>query len=398
MTDIVSIATKEKGCFPPDGYWWDAKLVNGMKEGKVTVYDEDGCVTYVLYYLNDKRNGICEFYDSGTIKEKRTFVNDVEQGWACEIENRKEVRWYLYSDGIRTTQLVKCDSREDYWNAIDLTNDNNHTKSICKYNDNHLPTDKGCLFQEGHIKKVVLFQNGKETNILKKFDNNEMTEYDNKGNIVYKGGFADIFLKDYPREGKGKEYGDGNGKTLNNGRVLLYKGEWKNGQRDGKGKTLKNGFAEYEGEWKEGLPNGSGILEREGKLYKGNWVMGKLKLVEGGVYDFVSGEVDMVKKFVVTVNIVIENEDQLRELVGDESLRISVKELVIGEGCGNEMKDDLELCGFENLGSIVVKKNTLENLNSLKISDNPQLKTFNTGDKSFYMIKSLIMESMLIVE
>ena len=55
-------------------------------------------------------------------------------------------------------------------------------------------------------------------------------------------------------------------------------------------------------------------------------------------------------------------------------------ELVIDEGCGNEMKDDLEFCGFDNLESMIVKKDSLQNLNSLKISDNPLLKSIETED------------------
>lgn len=357
MTDNVSIGKKEKGFSLPNGYWWDAVMNNGMKEGKVTVKDEDGCVAYVFYYLNDKRNGICEFYDSGTLKEKRTFVNDVEQGWACEIENREEVRWYLYSDGIRTTRLVKCDNREDYWKAIDINN--NQIISICKYDANHIPIDKGYLFQDDHIKKVVVFMNGNENDILKVFKDNEMIEYDSNGNILYKGSFADDFSRDYIREGLGKEYAE---------KVLLYKGEWKNGKRDGNGKTLKDGFAEYEGEWKDGLPNGFGILEKEGKLFKGNWVMGKLELNENEVYDFVKGGIEMVKKSVDTMNMVMENDTQLRKLMRDKDLRIRVSELVITKGCGNKMENDLELCEFENLERIMVKKNTLVNVKSLKIS------------------------------
>ena len=273
-----------------------------------------------------------------------------------------------------------------------------------------------------------------------------MTEYDNSGNIVYKGGFIDDISKDYPREGKGREFVGG---------VVIYIGEWKNNKRDGKGKTLKDGFAEYEGGWKEGLPNGLGLLNKDGKSYKGNWDMGKLKMDNGETYNYVGGQTiplsqpklqdelkvnkgetndsvneqivknemkqseplsqqSQTKPFITTVKMVIVSEVQLRELLTNENEKRIVKKLVIAEGIGNGMKDDLELCGFENLESLVVKKNALKCLKSLKISDNPVLKSIETEDGerlrdngktdsedvdstgAFFKVKSVTITSTLI--
>ena len=106
-------------------------------------------------------------------------------------------------------------------------------------------------------------------------------------------------------------------------------------------------------------------------------------------------------KPVPTVYMMIENKDQLRELLENGDKKRIVKELVIGEGCGNGMKDDLELCGFENLESIVVKKNTLKNLNSLMISDNPLLKSIEIENgeyekHAFFYVKNVTITSTLI--
>ena len=409
MPGILPIGQTGKGFVLPDKYSWDAKLINGKKEGKTTVKDEFGCVCCILYFKNDKLNGLCYFYDLGILVEKRTFVNDVEEGWACEIEMDEEIRWYIYSNGKKNAELKRCTNMDNYWEAVNISS--NQLVSICKYDDNHIPIGKGYIYDNGQISRIVLFENGKVKNSLKTFEENKMmTESDNSGNEVYKGGFIDDISKDYPREGKGMEFVGG---------VLVYAGEWKNGNRDGKGHSLKNGIAEYEGEWKNGLPNGLGLLNKDGKSYKGNWDMGKLKLDNGETYDYVSGQIIYLNpipkplppvkpKPVATIKMVIENEDQLRELLKNEDKKRSVKELVIAEGCGNEMKDDLELCGFDNLESIVVKKDTLKNLNSLKISNNPLLKSIktevgaggccdssrNTG--AFYYVKSITITSTLI--
>ena len=58
--------------------------------------------------------------------------------------------------------------------------------------------------------------------------------------------------------------------------------------------------------------------------------------------------------------------------------RLSVSELVIEEGCGNELKIDLKICGFESLKKLIVKKDSLKNLNSLVISNNSELESIVT--------------------
>ena len=402
MAGILSTGQTGKGFVLPDGYSWDAKLIDRKKEGKITVKDEFGCISCVLHFRNDKLNGLCKFYDLGSLVEKRTFVNDVEEGWACEIEMGEEVRWYLYANGKRNAELKKYNNMENYWQAVKIFS--NQLISICKYDDNHVPIGKGYIYENGCISRIVMFENGNEKYCLKTFEENKMmTEYDNSGNRVYKGGFIDDISKDYPREGKGMEFVGG---------VLVYAGEWKNNMRNGKGHTLKNRVAEYQGEWKEGLPNGLGLLNRDGKSYKGNWDMGKLKMDNGETYDYVSGQIIHINpipkpippvkpKPEATIKMVIENKDQLRELLKNDDKKRSVKQLVIAEGIGNEMNDDLELCGFDNLESIVVKKDSLKNLNSLKISDNPLLKSIETEDGeykkgAFYNVKNVTITSTLI--
>ena len=63
-----------------------------------------------------------------------------------------------------------------------------------------------------------------------------------------------------------------------------------------------------------------------------------------------------------------------------------MSELVIEEGCGNELKIDLKICGFDNLKKLIVKKNSLQNLNSLVISNNSELERIEIedGDGGYY--------------
>ena len=60
-----------------------------------------------------------------------------------------------------------------------------------------------------------------------------------------------------------------------------------------------------------------------------------------------------------------------------------IKELVIGENCLNEWKDDLVIENYPNLEKIIVKKNSLKKLKSLKICNCEKLKTIEIEDGAF---------------
>ena len=95
-----------------------------------------------------------------------------------------------------------------------------------------------------------------------------------------------------------------------------------------------------------------------------------------------------------------------------DDLRIHdlIKELEIGKNCFNEWEGDLVIENYPNLQSIVVKKNSLKNLNSLKICNCEKLKTIEIedGDRweedgesyyngAFMNVKNVIIESISIM-
>ena len=401
MSNIIAEIGGKEGFILPNGYSWpkDMKLVDGKKEGTVTIEDEDGIVFCILQFQNDMLNGVCEFYNSGAFSEKLTFVNNIAEGWSCEVEMEVEKRWFLYSNGVKKYELKKCDNMMGYWKAVDIATDELISK--CQYNkETHKPMGKEYLYQDNHINKIVLYDaEGTKIAILKMFEGDQMTEYDRNGNKVYEGSFIDDILKDYPREGIGKEFANG---------VLVYSGEWKNGKKEGKGKSFKNRFFEYDGEWRNDLPDGYGLLKKNGQVYKGIWNAGRLKINEEETIDYLSCRIETkrVKKPVRKVTKVIENDSEFVKLLEFEYNVVT--ELVIDEGCGNEMKGDLVLSQLENLESIVVKKNSWKNVDSLWIHNDPVLKKIeieggsggmidpskNTGP--FYYVKSVMIESRMI--
>ena len=71
--------------------------------------------------------------------------------------------------------------------------------------------------------------------------------------------------------------------------------------------------------------------------------------------------------------------------------------MIIEEGFGNGYFGNLVIENYPNLEKIVVKKNSLRNLNSLKICNNDKLKTIEINDDAFEIMKSVIIESISII-
>lgn len=365
-----------------------SSVLNGKKEWLSIEKDKNGAVSAILFYKNGRLNGRCRFYNYGTLEKTTEFVNDVKEGWSLEYDYKESVvRKILYDKGVEIRRMSKCERMKDYW----VTSSNDGV-CVCKYNDNNEPIEKGYIFENNHIKKVVVFENGREISMLKSFDGNEMIEYDINGNLIYCGGYADDIMNDYPREGVGKEYWNGQ---------LVYTGEWNNGKRDGWGKTLKYGYSDIEGNWKNGFPHGEGVLRKSGVIIgNGMWDNCKLQLNESEWYDYKTDSIQSKP-----IKLVIENHEQMNELITNKKKKNSVSELVICERCDEEWKDSIEICGFDRLERIVVKNRSIR-AKLLKIADNPLLKEIVTekvsrvsipsGNTPFAFDRSVEIKSMIV--
>ena len=85
------------------------------------------------------------------------------------------------------------------------------------------------------------------------------------------------------------------------------------------------------------------------------------------------------------------------ELPGFEK---DIEEMIIESGFGNDYYGNLVIDNYPDLQSIVVKKNSLNNLNSLKICNCEKLKTIEIedgdsgNDAALHNVKNVIIESI----
>ena len=69
--------------------------------------------------------------------------------------------------------------------------------------------------------------------------------------------------------------------------------------------------------------------------------------------------------------------------------------MIIEEYYGNDYYGNLVIENYPNLQSIIMKKNSLKNLNSLKICNCEKLKTIDVEYGAFRNVKSVVIDSNL---
>ena len=72
--------------------------------------------------------------------------------------------------------------------------------------------------------------------------------------------------------------------------------------------------------------------------------------------------------------------------------------MIIEKDFGNDYYGNLIIQNYSNLQSIIVKRNSLQNLNSLKICNCEKLRTIEIEDVAFSNVKNVMIESILLLD
>lgn len=254
------------------GYSYNPTYVDDKLEGMIPVYDNHKQLVAKLHYHDNLLEDISEFYKDGVLNERRSYKHNMAEGWGSIIENGEEVLWLFYKNGKRVAVFPKI-KNTSFRREIDLSS--GLTLTIAEYNTERQLHGTRYQFRNGAIETISNYVNGKEQCVLKFFEGDEMSEFSDS-QLVYKGQYSSLSEFDYHREKEGKEYANG---------YMVYFGEWKMNQRNGKGCSYSNDRVFYSGYWKEGLPNGEGvILDENGKeVCEGTWTNGVLSMKNGKI-------------------------------------------------------------------------------------------------------------------
>ena len=317
----------------------ECEIVNGEKNGKCKEYINNTLVFEGKYFNGKKWNGK-EYYNKHIIYEGDYLNGKRWNGNYKEYNNNN----LLFEGEIFNGKKWNGKGYDNKGNIIyEIKNGNGKIKEF--YDDSHISKyliiyEKEYLNEEAN-KKGKIYDNNRliyEGELLNDKKNGKGKEYDKEDRLIYEGEYLDNL-----KNGKGIEYSDGelifegefrdgemwngNGKKeffegeFKNGKMwngkfcgkyqenntrylksgegyikffdnygdLLFEGEYKNGERNGKGKEYFNNELEFEGEYKDG-DRFKGKLYcfhkgYEGRLeYEGEFLLGE-KNGKGKEYD-----------------------------------------------------------------------------------------------------------------
>ena len=386
--------------FPSDSVF-KPNVAEGNREGKVKVFSKAEKLLAILNYENNMLNGLCEFYENGKVNKQLSFVNGKLEGW-CKEGNKE----FIYENNNKEFELVNNEKLEGCVNEINIKT--GKINRCYKMNENHKPVGVGYVFQDGTLVRKVQYKENKEPIVLIEIKE-EMTERDVFGNILYQGEYQiDNDNFEFLREGYGMEKTSG----------VSYEGYWKENRKEGFGKISKGDLIIFDGKWLNNVPEGEGCLyNADGKeICSGNWVKG---MCSGWKWNenenrFDECKIEVEKKntnsgliifFIVfggllvlllvcliiylSKSTVVTDSSTLKSVLSNKR----IKELEIGENSCNDLEDDLLIENYPNLQSIIVKKNSLQNLNSFKICNCEKLRSFEVEDWAFENIKNVTFDS-----
>ena len=221
-------------------------LKNGFKRnGNGKEYGNDRLAIYSGEWKKGKRDGLGTEYSQGFALYTGNWWNGVRNGEGKEMDrNGKVVFVGEWKDGKGKGKEMDGNGKVVYeggwWNGrrngrgIEM----NGRRWVGHWNDGKMngmgyerdangALKRGCLLENGEMKRVVQVFNGKE-----------MTEYDENGEVQFVGGYSGNVENGFVREGKGEEYGDGvetttTGVVIKGKRRLVRTGNWNKGMKNG---------------------------------------------------------------------------------------------------------------------------------------------------------------------
>lgn len=218
---VIVYSDKKKSIPSYEGY-----LKEGLLQGNGKQYDTDGVLTYEGGFLDGKRSGAGEEYESGSLIYRGEFASDRYEGVGEQYADGLLICSGTYVNGRldgNDCYVYYPNGRTAYRGAFTV---GNQTGEGISYGENGIQTYAGT------------FRNGAW--------HGEGTAYDESGEPCYTGGFSN---NQY--EGAGILYLDND---------FRLEGEFLRGKQSGDAVITRNGITYYEGCAANTVPNGQGTL------------------------------------------------------------------------------------------------------------------------------------------
>lgn len=199
-------------------------------------------ISVCKYSAGHKKNGLCTYFDNKKLRSVVLFENGVEKEKKYEFQNELMLEYdkeghVVYRGGFKGDAFKGVSDGYCYGYLEETIN--RCGKGQC------------FVYDEDRVKEVYNCEDGEMTWKTMDFVYEQLIEFNENGERIYRGEFRGDVKSGFVREGEGEEY---------IGTVLVYIGGWKDGIREGLGRSYKDRKVYYKGNWEKGRPHGEGAL------------------------------------------------------------------------------------------------------------------------------------------
>ena len=260
-------------------YTLECTWENNKRNGEGVLLDPNGVMAMKLFFKDDVVNGEGTLFSNGQATFKGTWKDGKRTGHGVEFVNGHVVYDGNYENDQRNGYGIEYDDENQIAFEGEWVNNNRGLKSVirtkkgerrliekdeagndrfiggCK--ENSLERDGfGTEFDaEGNPIFEGIYKDNALERKVKEFKGKEIVLYDEEGKKVYEGEYLNKKERHYPANGQGKEFKNG---------VMVYKGQFKNGVREGKGCSYyANHCLMYDGYWQNNMANGHGKFHND---------------------------------------------------------------------------------------------------------------------------------------
>lgn len=400
ISNTRMIEVDENGLLVYDGEYCKNDKDDIVRDREGYLYDKGNVLIYSGNWKNNKKEGKGKYYVNGSLIYEGEWKNDNPNGKGTYFNNNGEIihegewkngyfdlgneRWLSYKDG-----------------KICSLYENGKIKYEGEWKDN-LPNGRGIWFaKDGNMKYEGNWKDG-----MLEIGNRIWFEYKSNETIM-------------------KSFND----------CIIYRGSIKSGLADGYGKLISDNKVINEGEWKQGVlvVNHSKSIEiMNGRVFditvQRGGLFGCRKIVDRNERSelYINPLMNELNETPVVDLSPVDTDDSysysysyspssysysyssdsssIESDMHEESLNIqaflyilnnyekrsNLKEMIIEKGTGNDIHNDIRICDFDVLERIIIKTNSLKYLQSLTISNNPELEHIKTEDGGWNEKKSRI--------
>ena len=274
------------------GYTLFVNVVDGLKEGNAVLQNEYGCTVVECAFHNNLLDGrYVSRTPFGILQETGYYANGVKEGVFQEYDDKgSPVSVVRFSNGSFMSSFVPVPSLPGYWKeVVDTTQD---ILSVAKYTSDFSSRDGLCfIYENGAVKRGELYSGGKMVRVTVEFNGLFRTEFDGNGEKAFVGQFNPSVESLFCREGKGCVLQNGKVKRVSEFKEGKEVRVWKV-MEDGMATEYdENGSMAYYGEYTENVfffcpRNGRGTVYENGVMKEVSWfenglVVRREKVFEG---------------------------------------------------------------------------------------------------------------------